>query len=81
MREFELPQLTPETESQIYDILSARLAVKIFQWFQEEAIDHFDFAREGDLITDLIDDEDPMDVHSKLWRISTRRFANMLLDQ
>lgn len=81
MREFKQLELTPQAEDEVYDVLAERLALKIHKWFEEEALDEFDFAQEGDTIVNLLgDDEDPMDVHHTLWTKAKKKFANMILD-
>jgi hypothetical protein len=81
MREFEQPKLTPAAEQEVYDVLAERLALKIHKWFEEEALDEFDLAQEGDTIINVLgDDEDPMDVHHTLWTMAKNKFASMILD-
>jgi len=81
MREFDYPKLTPAAEQEVYDVLAQRLALKIHKWFEEEALDEFDLAREGDTIVELLgDDEDSMDVHHTLWSKAKKKFASMILD-
>ena len=81
MHEFEQPKLTPAAEQEVYDVLAERLALKIHKWFEEEALDEFDLAQEGDTIINVLgDDEDPMDVHHTLWTKAKKKFANMILN-
>ena len=81
MHEFEQPKLTSAAEQEVYDVLAERLALKIHKWFEEEALNEFDFAQEGDTIINLLgDDEDSMDVHHTLWTKAKKKFANMILD-
>lgn len=81
MHEFEQPKLTPAAEQEVYDVLAERLALKIHKWFEEEALDEFDLAQEGDTMINLLgDDEDSMDIHSTLWAKAKKKFANMILD-
>ena len=80
MREFGLPKLTPAAEQEVYDVLAERLAIKIHKWFEEEALDEFDLAQEGDTIINVLgDDVDSMDVHHTLWTMAKNKFANMIL--
>ena len=81
MHEFEQPKLTPAAEQEVYDVLAERLALKIHKWFEEEALDEFDLAQEGDTIINLLgDDEDSMGIHHTLWTKAKHKFANMILN-
>ena len=81
MHEFEQPKLTPAAEQEVYDVLAERLAIKIHNWFEEEALDEFDLAQEGDKIVNLLgDDEYSMYIHHTLWTKAKKKFANMILN-
>lgn len=81
MREFEQPKLTPATEMEIYDVLASRLALKIHEWFEEEAQEVFNFGDEVDSLTIVLNCEESHEVQHVLWSKTKKKFANILLNE